>query len=175
LVTQPRVHAILADKRNLALWSTPQTLLDWGLTLADADCLEDAVPCAGVVAAGFVQSPGGLQVWLGPFFQAAVAGQAEQEIGVRIVERQLHQFHVGKMGITAQQDVGLGSVLAQPLEHPLDDHRVLCALRAFARSQRGGDELARQAFKQKQGQVAVALVMVIVKRSSCWPWVRSSE
>jgi len=49
LVTQPRVHAILADKRNLALLSAPQTLLDWGLTIANADCLEDAVPKTGLV------------------------------------------------------------------------------------------------------------------------------
>jgi hypothetical protein len=44
LVTQPRVHVILTDKWNLALLSALQTLLDWGLTLANADCLEDAVP-----------------------------------------------------------------------------------------------------------------------------------
>ncbi len=63
---------------------------------------------ASVMAAGIVQPPGGLQVWLGQFFQTAVAGQAEQKIGVRIVERQLHQFHVGEMSITTQQDAGLG-------------------------------------------------------------------
>ena len=119
---------------------------------------------AGVVAAGIVQPPGGLQMWLGHFFQAAVAGQAEQKIRVRIVERQLHQFHVGKMSVTTQQDAGLGPVLAQPLEHPLEDHRVLCPLRAFAGAQGCGDELARQALEQKQRQVAVTLVMMIVKR-----------
>ena len=113
-----------------------------------------------IVAAGIVQLPGGFQVWLGPFFQTAVAGQAEEEIGVRIVERQLHQFHVGKVGIAAQKDAGLGPVLA----HPLENHRVLRALRAFAGAQRGGDEPARQAFEQKQRQVAVTLVMVVVKR-----------
>ena len=117
-----------------------------------------------IVAAGIVQLPGGFQVWLGPFFQTAVAGQAEEEIGVRIVERQLHQFHVGKVGIAAQKDAGLGPVLAHPLEHPLENHRVLRALRAFAGAQRGGDEPARQAFEQKQRQVAVTLVMVVVKR-----------
>ena len=66
--------------------------------------LKTVKPEAGVVAAGIVQPAGGLQVWLGQCFQTAVAGQAEQEIGVRIVEGQLHQFHVGKMGVTAQQD-----------------------------------------------------------------------
>ncbi len=116
------------------------------------------------MAAGIVQPPGGLQVWLGQFFQTAVAGQAEQEIGVRIVERQLHQFHVGEMSITTQQDAGLGPMLAQPFEHPLEDHCVLCPRRAFAGAQCRGNELARQTFKQKQWQVAVTLVMVVIKR-----------
>ena len=46
----PRAHAILADKRNLTLLSAPQTLLDWGLSLADAGCLEDAVPKTRLVS-----------------------------------------------------------------------------------------------------------------------------
>jgi len=50
LVTQTRVHVILTDKSNSALLSAPQTLLDWGLTLADADCLEDAVPKTRLVS-----------------------------------------------------------------------------------------------------------------------------
>ena len=116
------------------------------------------------MAAGIVQPPGGLQVWLGQCFQTAVAGQAEQKIGVRIVEGQLHQFHVGEMGVTSQQDAGLGPVLAQPLEHPFKDHRVLRPLQAFAGAQCSGNELARQALEQKQRQVAVTLVMMIVKR-----------
>jgi len=40
----PRVHALMADKRNLALLSDPQTLRDWGLSDADAGYLEQAVP-----------------------------------------------------------------------------------------------------------------------------------
>ena len=40
----PRAHAILADKRNLALLSAPDTLHDWGLSQADAGYLERAVP-----------------------------------------------------------------------------------------------------------------------------------
>lgn len=40
----PRVHALLADKRNLTLLSAPQCLRDWGLNEADAAYLEKAVP-----------------------------------------------------------------------------------------------------------------------------------
>jgi len=46
----PRVHAILPDKRNLALLSSLQALLDRGLTMANADCLEDAVPKTWLVS-----------------------------------------------------------------------------------------------------------------------------
>ncbi len=47
----PRVHALMADKRNLALLSEPQTLRDWGLSDADADYLESAVPRTRLVSA----------------------------------------------------------------------------------------------------------------------------
>ncbi|SOB75453.1 hypothetical protein SAMN04488490_1048 [Marinobacter sp. LV10R510-11A] len=40
----PRVHALMADKRNLILLSDPQSLRDWGLSDADAGYLEQAVP-----------------------------------------------------------------------------------------------------------------------------------
>ena len=40
----PHVHAVLADKRNLALLSAPHSLRDWGLNEADAGYLERAVP-----------------------------------------------------------------------------------------------------------------------------------
>jgi len=47
----PRVHALMADKRNLGLLSDPQTLRDWGLSDTDADCLEQAVPRTRLVSA----------------------------------------------------------------------------------------------------------------------------
>lgn len=46
----PRVHAILADKRNMALLSDPQTLLNWGLSETDARYLEGAVPKTRLVS-----------------------------------------------------------------------------------------------------------------------------
>ena len=46
----PRAHAFLADKRNLALLAEPQTLRDWGLSDADADFLESAVPKTRLVS-----------------------------------------------------------------------------------------------------------------------------
>jgi hypothetical protein len=44
-------QALMADKRNLALLSDPQTLRDWGLSDADADYLEKAVPKTRLVSA----------------------------------------------------------------------------------------------------------------------------
>lgn len=51
-----------------------------------------------------------------------------------------------------------------PLERPLENHLVLRALPALAEAERVGDELARRALEQKQRQVAVALVMMVLKR-----------
>ena len=45
----PHVHAIFANKRNLALLSDPQTLQSWGLDNDDAKCLERAVPTTKMV------------------------------------------------------------------------------------------------------------------------------
>ncbi|EAZ99673.1 hypothetical protein [Marinobacter sp. ELB17] len=47
----PRVHALMADKRNLILLSDPQTLRDWGLNEAEAGYLASAVPKTRLVAA----------------------------------------------------------------------------------------------------------------------------
>ena len=46
----PHTHAIMADKRNLALLSNPKALLDWGLSKEDAGYLERAVPRTWVVS-----------------------------------------------------------------------------------------------------------------------------
>ncbi|HDZ39012.1 MAG TPA: hypothetical protein ENH62_12105 [Marinobacter sp.] len=46
----PRVHALMADKRNLILLSDPQTLRDWGLNETEAGYLASAVPKTRLVA-----------------------------------------------------------------------------------------------------------------------------
>jgi len=46
----PRTHAVLADKRNLALLSEPQTLREWGLSEADVSILQRAVPKTRLVS-----------------------------------------------------------------------------------------------------------------------------
>lgn len=47
----PRVHALMADKRNLILLSDAETLRDWGLNEAEAGYLEKAVPETRLVSA----------------------------------------------------------------------------------------------------------------------------
>jgi len=46
----PRAHALLADKRNLALLSAPQTLCEWGLSESDGKILKQAVPKTQLVS-----------------------------------------------------------------------------------------------------------------------------
>ena len=47
----PRVHALMADKRNLILLSDPPSLRDWGLSEAEAGYLKNAVPKTRLVSA----------------------------------------------------------------------------------------------------------------------------
>lgn len=47
----PRVHALMADKRNLILLSDPPSLRDWGLSEAEAGYLKKAVPKTRLVSA----------------------------------------------------------------------------------------------------------------------------
>jgi hypothetical protein len=46
----PRVHALLADKRNLTLLSDSSRLHQWGLAQHDVDLLSDAVPKTTIVS-----------------------------------------------------------------------------------------------------------------------------
>jgi hypothetical protein len=47
----PHVHALLADKRNLALLSDPIQLENWGLPLSFVTALRDGVPKTTIVSA----------------------------------------------------------------------------------------------------------------------------
>lgn len=47
----PRVHALMADKRNLILLSDARTLREWGLNATEAGYLEKAVPETRLVSA----------------------------------------------------------------------------------------------------------------------------
>lgn len=47
----PRVHALMANKRNLTLLSDPETLRDWGLSEDEVKHLECAVPKTRLVSA----------------------------------------------------------------------------------------------------------------------------
>ena len=64
--------------------------------------------------------------------QDGIAGQTEDEIGIAIGLNQLHQFRIREVTIAAQQDMGAGPVLPQQAQHPLHDHGILGAGRAFA-------------------------------------------
>ena len=76
--------------------------------------------------------------------------EAEEEIGVGVLLDQGHQLRIGKMTVTAQDNVGVGPSGAQALHHPLDDHGVLGTRGALAGAQGRGDELTRQPFKEEQ-------------------------
>ncbi|WP_227662952.1 ATP-grasp domain-containing protein [Marinobacter daqiaonensis] len=51
ITPNPRNHALLADKRNLALLSDPQTLMSWGLSSENAELLRSGVPATVQVSA----------------------------------------------------------------------------------------------------------------------------
>ena len=56
-----------------------------------------------------------------------------------------------------------GPGLAQAAQHPLEDHGVLCSGGTLAGTQGGGDEFAGEFLEDKQRQVAVVAVMVVIK------------
>ena len=127
------------------------------------------VEAAGILAAQFMLYAVVLQEWLCQARKHLVAGQPEDEIGVRVRERQLHQLRIGEMPVAAQHDVRIGPGRAQVLEHPLEDHGVFRPFRSFAGTQRRGDELARNALEEEQRQIAMAAVMMVVEAQLLLP------
>ena len=105
----------------------------------------------------------GLQKGLREAPQHLVTAETEDEVGVRVVERQLHQLGVGEMPVAAQHDVGLRPGRPHAFEHALDDHGVLGPGRALAGTQGGGDEVPGDPLEEKQRQIAVATVVVVVE------------
>lgn len=101
---------------------------------------------------------------LGPARQYRIAGQAEEEVGIAVGQDQRHQLGIGKVAVAAQQDMGLRPVAAQQADHPLHDHGVLGAGRAFAGAQHGAHQGAGVCLEHQQGQVAMVAVVRVVKR-----------
>jgi len=70
------------------------------------------------------------------------------------------------MAITAQYDMGLWPGATQVLEYAFDDHRIFYPFGALAWTQNGADELAGNAFKHEQWQVAIVAVVMIYRSST---------
>ena len=67
------------------------------------------------------------------------------------------------MSVSTQDDTGLRPGITKAFQHPLDDHGVLLAFGPLAGTKHRGDEFSREAFKEKQRQVAVTAVVMVVK------------
>ena len=87
----------------------------WGQLLAG---IVHLVIGAGTVRNGTLGTPGiftayfmlfacGLMQGLSETGQDAVASKAKDKIGMGVIERELHQFRVGEVAITAQHDAGI--------------------------------------------------------------------
>ena len=122
-----------------------------------------ALGTPGILTVAFMVFACGLEQRLGETGQDGVAGEAKDEIGMRVIEGELHQFRVGEVAITAQDDAGIGPSLPQAAQHPLEDHGVLRSGGTLAGTQGGGDEFAGESLEDKQRQVAVVAVMVVIK------------
>src|SRR5512135_2086753 len=66
------------------------------------------VMAPGVVTADLMLSAGGFQERLGQWLEHGIATEAEDKIGLRLRQHQLHQFGSGEMGLTAQDKVRVG-------------------------------------------------------------------
>jgi hypothetical protein len=88
----------------------------------------------GVLVANPMKGSGLDQGRFGLGSQRLVAGEAEDEIQMRVALAHGHQFGIGKVPIAAQHDMGLGPVPADQVQHSPDDGRVLTPRRALARA-----------------------------------------
>ena len=121
-------------------------------------------PCfAGILTTHRMLVAVGIKKRLGKPKQCAVTGHAEDEIGIGVINCQLHQFGVGEMAITTQYDLGVWPGSPQALEYAFDDHGIFHPFGALAGPQHGADELAGNPFKHEQWQVAIATVVVVIE------------
>jgi hypothetical protein len=105
----------------------------------------------------------GLHDWGRLAEQHRVTGSAKDEIDMAPMREHLHHLGGREVTIPSDEDMGVGPVAAQIRQQPDQEHRILPPGGPLARSETRGDQGMGGAFKNEQGQVAIALVVMIVE------------
>ena len=75
----------------------------------------------------------------------------------------LHDLWGREVTIATHEDVGIRPVAPEVRQQPHQDHRIFQARRPLPRSEAGGHQGVGGAFKDKQRQVAMTLIVVIIE------------
>src|SRR5512134_106689 len=95
--------------------------------------------------------------------QDRVTSEPEDEIDMAPVGEHLKDLWGGEMTVPTDQDMGPWPVAPQISEEPDQDHGILGAERPLSRPEAGGHQGMGSAFKNEQGQIAIAPVMMVIE------------
>ncbi len=119
-----------------------------------------------------VESTGCLHDRSGLAEQDRVTSKPEDEIDVAPMGEHLHDLWGGEMTVPTDEDMGPRPVAPQIGQEPDHHHRVFCADRALPRTEAGGHQCMRGAFENEEGQVAIALVVMVIEGELLLPMRR---
>ena len=68
-----------------------------------------------------------------------------------------------KMAVAADQDMGVGPALTQVRQETGQNHGILRACGACPRPEARGDQRMRRSLKDKEGQITIALVVMVIE------------
>ena len=92
-----------------------------------------------------------------------IAREPEHKIHMPSMGNHLDDFWGREMTVAADQDMGRGPMAPEIGQEADQDHRILRARRTLPRSEEGGHQGVRGPFKNKQRQIAMTLVMMVIE------------
>ena len=92
----------------------------------------------------------------------AIAGAARRQPRAPGVDA-VHRFGGAEMAVAAHQDMRVGEMAANALQHSLEDHRILGAGRTHGRAQYGRHQGAAEALENHQRQITGAAIVVVAE------------
>jgi hypothetical protein len=95
--------------------------------------------------------------------QDGITSHAEDEIGEAPLGKDLNDLWGGEVTVATAEDMGSGPVAPQRGQEPDQDHRVFRADRTPPRTEAGGYSRMRRPFENDEGQIAIALVVLVIE------------
>jgi hypothetical protein len=95
--------------------------------------------------------------------QDGIAREAKDNIGPASMRDHLDHLWRGKMAIATDEDVRVRPVAVQIRQEPGQDHRIFCPAGTGARAQGGRDQGVRGLCENKEREIAMVLIVMIIK------------